>query len=41
MTTLEGRVARLGALERRILSKFPQREPVACDCNAEFDRQLG
>jgi uncharacterized membrane protein/uncharacterized membrane protein YeaQ/YmgE (transglycosylase-associated protein family) len=40
-TTLEGHVARLGALERRILSKFLQHQPIACDCSVEFDRQLG
>lgn len=38
--TLESQVARLGKLERRILSKFLQRKPIACDCNAEFDSQL-
>jgi uncharacterized membrane protein len=39
-TTLEAQVERLGALERRILSKFLQRQPIACDCTVEFDRQL-
>jgi uncharacterized membrane protein/uncharacterized membrane protein YeaQ/YmgE (transglycosylase-associated protein family) len=39
-TTLEAHVARLGTLERRILSKFLQRQPIACDCSVEFDRQL-
>ena len=39
-TTLEARVMRLGTLERRTLSKFLQRQPIACDCSVEFDRQL-
>jgi uncharacterized membrane protein/uncharacterized membrane protein YeaQ/YmgE (transglycosylase-associated protein family) len=39
--TLEGHVERLGALERRILSKVLQQQPITCNCNAEFDRQLG
>ena len=39
--TLEGHVERLGALERRVLSKFLQQQPITCNCNAEFDRQLG
>ena len=39
-TTLEARVMRLGAMERRTLSKFLQRQPIACDCSVEFDRQL-
>jgi uncharacterized membrane protein/uncharacterized membrane protein YeaQ/YmgE (transglycosylase-associated protein family) len=38
--TLEAQVARLGALERRILSDFLQRRPIACDCSVEFDQQL-
>jgi len=37
---LEGRIARLGELERRILSRVLHREPVARDINREFEERL-